>query len=38
MFSYEGKDRATLDNIKDHPWMQMPCNDDDIKGSLIKQI
>lgn len=35
MFSFEGKDRPTVDEIKNHPWMKVPINMKEVRHDLL---
>jgi len=38
MFAFEGKDRPTLDEIKNHPWMKVPINMKEVRADLLNQL
>lgn len=38
MFSYKGSDRPTIEQIKEHPWMQKPYNQKEIKNSILAEL
>jgi len=35
IFSFEGSDRPSVEDLKNHPWMKVPYDMDQIRGSLI---
>jgi len=35
IFSFEGSDRPSVEDLKNHPWMKVPCDMDQIRASLI---
>jgi len=35
MFSFEGKDRPTIEEIKKHPWMQKPFDQKEVRESIL---
>ena len=38
MFAYEGKDRPTLKDIADHPWMKVDCNVKKAQNALLSEL
>jgi len=38
MFSFEGKDRPTVEEIKNHPWMKVPINMKEVRHDLLSQL
>jgi len=34
MFSHDGRFRPTIDEIKNHPWMKMKCNSENVRKEL----
>lgn len=38
MFSYDGKKRPTIEELRNHPWMQVPYNVKETKDSLLDKL
>ena len=38
MFSYEGKDRPTVQEIRAHPWMQAKCDMKQIRHDILSEL
>lgn len=38
MFSYEGKSRPSIDEIRAHPWMQAAVNLKEIRSDILSQL
>lgn len=38
MFSFEGKDRPTLDDIKNHAWMKTDYDIKAVRSQLLNQL
>jgi len=38
MFSYDGKKRPTIDELKNHPWMQQPYSIKLTKENLMEKL
>jgi len=38
MFSYNGKDRPTIDEIKAHPWMNSGCDMKEIRSDIMNDL
>lgn len=38
MFAFEGKDRPTVEEIKNHPWMKVPINMKEVRHDLLNQL
>merc|ERR1711939_33855 len=38
MFNYDGKKRPTVEEIKNHPWMQTPYNVKGVKENIMERL
>merc|ERR1712159_698527 len=38
MFNYDGKKRPTIEELKNHPWMQTPYNVKSVKESIMERL
>jgi len=38
MFSYDGSKRPTVKEIRNHPWMQTPCDMKHIRDDILNRI
>ena len=38
MFSYDGKKRPSIDEIRAHPWMQKPFDMKTIRSDLLSEL
>jgi len=38
MFAYEGNNRPTLQEIKNHPWMKVSSNMDKMRGQILETL
>lgn len=38
MFSYDGSKRPTVKEIRNHPWMQTPCDMKQIRDDILNRI
>jgi serine/threonine protein kinase len=38
MFNYDGKKRPTIEELKNHPWMQTPYNVKTIKENIMERL
>jgi serine/threonine protein kinase len=38
MFNYDGKKRPTIEELRNHPWMQVPYNIKETKESLLDKL
>lgn len=37
-FAFEGKDRPTLKEIAEHPWMQVKCDVKEVQSNLLSTL
>jgi hypothetical protein len=38
MFSYDGKKRPTIEELKNHPWMQTPFSVKSVKENILEKL
>ena len=38
MFSYDGKKRPTIEELKNHPWMQTPYDVKTTKENIVEKL
>jgi len=38
MFSYDGKKRPTVEELKNHPWMKQPYSVKETKESIVEKL
>ena len=38
MFSFKGSDRPKMEDLINHPWMQVPCNDNAVRIQLKNKL
>jgi len=38
MFNYDGKKRPTIEELKNHPWMQTPYNVKSVKENIMERL
>jgi len=38
MFSYDGKKRPTIEELKNHPWMQVPYSVKQVKENITEKL
>merc|ERR1712159_828681 len=38
MFNYDGKQRPTIEELKNHPWMQTPYNVKSVKEGIMERL
>jgi serine/threonine protein kinase len=38
MFAYDGAERPSVDDIKNHPWMQKPFDHKEIRNQILSEV
>jgi len=38
MFNYDGKKRPTIEDLKNHPWMNTPYNCKQVKETIMERL
>lgn len=38
MFSYDGSKRPTVKDIRNHPWMQTPCDMKQVRENILADL